>query len=207
VRRPGLVVVGVVAFGVTVAALRRRQLTWGADPREVAAVLPGDEIVTVPQYVATNAVTIGAPASAVWPWLVQMGAYTRAGWYAFDRLDNGGVPSARWIVPELQCLQVGDIMPTDRGGGGFVVEALDPDRSMVLTIRDPDGLTSSALVLEPAPGGQTRLLVRLRLRTRRTPRGVGYRLVMELGHVPMALKMLNGIRARAEGRYVRSPAR
>jgi hypothetical protein len=175
-------------------------LTWGAADDEVAAALPGDDVVARPQYVATNAVTIGAPASAVWPWLVQMGAYTRAGWYAFDHLDNAGVPSSRRIVPELQQLRVGDVMPTARDGSGFVVEALDPNRSMVLTIRDPDALTSSVMVLQPGPAEQTRLIVRLRLRVRPTMRGALYRMVMELGHVPMTLKMLAGIRARVEAR-------
>lgn len=194
----GLVLVGVGVLVGGAVGLRRRQLTWGANPHEVTAALPGDDVVPRPQYVATNAVTIDAPASAVWPWLVQMGAFTRAGWYAFDRLDNAGVPSARRIVPELQQLQVGDVMPTDRDGSGFVVEALDPNSSMVLTIRDPDALTSSVMVLKPAPGQQTRLIVRLRLQARPTLRGAQYRTVMELGHVPMTFRMLTRIRARAE---------
>ena len=32
----------------------------------------------------------------------------RGGWYALDRLDNGGAPSAEMVVPELQDLRVGD---------------------------------------------------------------------------------------------------
>jgi hypothetical protein len=41
---------------------------------------------------------------------VQIGS-GRAGWYAFDRIDNAGVPSAQRIVPELQDLKVGDLVP------------------------------------------------------------------------------------------------
>jgi hypothetical protein len=206
VRTRALLLIGLAAVGVGTVALRRRQLAWGADPHEVAATLPGDEIVSDPQYVATNAITIRAPAGAVWPWLVQMGAYTRAGWYSFDRLDNGGIPSATRIVPELQHLEVGDVMPTDRDGAGFVVEALEPHRSIVLTIRDPDALTSSAMLLQPASDGQTRLLVRLRLRARPTLSGARYRAIMELGHVPMTLRMLHGIRGRVEGHATVSAA-
>ncbi len=180
------------------AGARRAMLGWGAREAEAVAPLPGDEVVPDPQYLATNAVTIAAPSQAVWPWLVQMGAYTRAGWYSFDRLDNGGVPSARRIVPELQSLRVGDVMPTDRVGNGFVVESIEPDRSLVLVIREPDGVTSSAFVLEPEGPGRSRLLVRVRLRTRPTIRGLGYRAVMELGHVPMTLKLLHGVRERAQ---------
>ena len=85
----------------------------------------------------THAISIEAPASAVWPWLVQMG-WGRAGWYTYRWVDqllfpaNG--PSATRIVPELQYLQVGDHIldgapDTDCW---FSVEMLDPNRLMVL---------------------------------------------------------------------------
>jgi hypothetical protein len=35
----------------------------------------------------------------------------RAGWYSWDRLDNAGKRSADRIVPELQQLAVGDVLP------------------------------------------------------------------------------------------------
>ena len=35
----------------------------------------------------------------------------RAGWYAFDWIDNGGRPSAKTILPEYQHIAPGDIMP------------------------------------------------------------------------------------------------
>ena len=204
VRRGVQALIGVTAVVAGAMRLRTWQLTWGADRREAGAPLPGDDIVASPQYMATNAVTIHAPVDAVWPWLVQMGAYTRAGWYAFDHLDNGGVPSSERIVPHLQQLAVGDVMPTDRDGSGFVVAALDPNRSIVLTIRDPDAVTSSVMVLEPIGLHACRLLVRLRLRTRPTSRGLRYRAIMEIGHVPMTVRMLHRVRALAEATATRS---
>lgn len=196
--RAGLTFVGGAAIVAASFGLRKWQLALGAEPDEILESMPGDDIVAEPQYAATNAVAIDAPASAVWPWLVQMGAYTRAGWYAFDILDNGGVPSAPRIMPELQHLQVGDVMPTDRDGSGFLVEAIEPNRSIVLTIRDPDAVTSSVIVLKPTADDTCRLLIRLRLRAPRNLRGVRYRAVMELGHVPMTLRMLHRIRDYAE---------
>jgi hypothetical protein len=196
--RPLFVLLGCAATVAGVVAVRGKELTWGAERDEASGSMPGDDIVAEPQYAATNAVAIDAPASAVWPWLVQMGAYTRAGWYAFDRLDNGGVPSAPRIVAELQHLQVGDVMPTDRDGNGFLVEAIEPNRSIVLTIRDPDTITSSVMVLKPTANDKCRLLIRLRLRGRANLRGFRYRAVMELGHVPMTLRMLHRIRDHAE---------
>jgi hypothetical protein len=52
-------------------------------------------------------ITIRARPAEIWPWLVQMGC-RRAGWYSYDGLDNGGVPSAERIVPELQRAEVGE---------------------------------------------------------------------------------------------------
>ena len=34
--------------------------------------------------------------------------YKRAGFYGFDRLDNGGMSSAERIIPEYQSLKLGD---------------------------------------------------------------------------------------------------
>jgi hypothetical protein len=186
-----------VTVGLGVWVLRQDSARWGAISAEARAALPGDDLVPVPDYAATNATTVQAAPGEVWPWLVQMGAYTRAGWYSFDRLDNGGVPSAREIIPGLQHLQVGDVLPTDRDGTGFVVERLDPPHAMVLVIREQGTVTSSVFVLREHDRG-TRLLCRVRLTAPRTTVGVRYRLLMELGHVPMTLSMLAGIRRRVE---------
>ena len=72
---------------------------WGATPAERAMRMPGDEFFTdrASAFVAmTRAVSITAPPETVWPWLAQLGR--GAGWYSFDRLDNGGLVSARHIV-------------------------------------------------------------------------------------------------------------
>ncbi|HEY6689139.1 MAG TPA: hypothetical protein VI094_23345 [Propionibacteriaceae bacterium] len=60
------------------------------------------------------AVTIEAPPERVWPWLVQMG-YDRAGWYSWDRLDNGGRPSVDRIYPEWQEVKLGTSSRTSSG--------------------------------------------------------------------------------------------
>lgn len=56
--------------------------------------------------------------------------YGRAGWYSYDQLDMNR-PSADRIVPELQSLAVGDIVPT-HPGGGFEVKILEPGQALVL---------------------------------------------------------------------------
>ena len=81
-----------LSAGVYALAIRPRMLQWGASDEEVHGPYPGAGIIPGGQRGATMAVTIDAPPSRVWPWLVQMG-WDRAGWYSWDRLDNDGVPS------------------------------------------------------------------------------------------------------------------
>jgi hypothetical protein len=59
----------VVALPLFVAApfMRRRHQRWGATDAEVAAPMPGDDLVPGCQYRCTRAISIDAPPSAVWP--------------------------------------------------------------------------------------------------------------------------------------------
>ena len=102
---------------------------WGVDPAEAQRILPGDDLVSSPQASDTRGLTIAAPPSAVWPWLVQMG-YGRGGWYSYDAIDMSR-KSVSEIHPEWQSLAIGDVVPTDPRGG-FVVKAIDPEKALVL---------------------------------------------------------------------------
>jgi hypothetical protein len=190
----GLVAVATV-YGV---AVRPWHLTWGATDDEASGPMPGDELVPDPQLAATRAVAIAAPPETVWPWLVQMGGYTRGGWYSYDRIDNAGRPSARTIVPELQHLEVGDVLPTAPDGTGFEVVAMDPPRWLVAVIDHPQATTSWAMALEPTGTG-CRLVFRLRLRAAPTAVGWLYRVGMDAGDFVMMRRQLLTIRARIEG--------
>lgn len=145
---------GVVAADV----VSRRPVRVLADER--VRPLPGDELVADPKLVWVLAITIDAPPAEVWPWLVQMGC-RRAGWYSYDGLDNGGVPSADRIVPELQHAQVGDIFPMSRKAKDtFVVRMVEPTRALV--IGDAAGGMTWAYALEPVDEHSTRLITRVR---------------------------------------------
>ena len=63
--------------------------------------LPGDELLTAAKGRWTHAITIRARPAGIWPWLAQLGC-RRGGWYSYDGLDNGSLPSADRIHPELQ---------------------------------------------------------------------------------------------------------
>jgi hypothetical protein len=114
-------------------ALRPWWRSWGVDPAEADVILAGDDLVPDATVSETRGVEIGAPPADVWPWLVQMG-YNRAGWYSYDAVDMKG-GSAERIVPELQQLAVGDLVPNSPDTA-FVVRALDPGRSLVLYADD-----------------------------------------------------------------------
>jgi hypothetical protein len=158
------------------ASLARRFGSPGA--REETLTLPGDELLEDAGAQITRAVTIAASASAVWPWLVQMGCH-RAGFYSIDALDNHAVRSAREIHPELQRLKVGDVLPASpTSEDGFEVLAIEPNRALVLGgLYDADAKRQRefgaprpehywqvtwAFFLEPLAVGETRLHVRAR---------------------------------------------
>lgn len=147
--------------------------------------LPVDAIIRDPLFTSTHAITIDAPPERVWPWVAQMGG-DRAGWYSWDRIDNGGASSSKTIMPAFQAVDRGDIMPALPGAkDAFVVTAVDPPRDLVLTV--PDGHGGHAVawehVLDPLDGGRTRLIVRGRASSqwlglaRSTP-GAGHRRIL-----------------------------
>jgi hypothetical protein len=190
---------GALGFGALyLLVVRPRAARWGATDEEAGRPLPGDGVVPGRTYVATRAITIDAPPEDVWPWIVQMGS-GRGGWYALDRLDNGGVPSVEDVIPELQDLQVGDLIPMIPGKdvGPRVLE-MEPAQRMLWTTDDE---FSWEWVLEPRDGGRTRLVSRIRegyppLLSRK----MLYAIVASTGDILMAWTQLKGIKRRAEGR-------
>lgn len=126
-----LALLGAIVSAAVAAARRldRWRSSWGVDPADVDRTLPGDDLVPAPSHAETRGIDIDAPPSVVWPWLVQMG-YERAGWYSYDQLDMKG-RSADAIVPELQSIKVGDILPTFPGGG-FEVRVVDEGRALAV---------------------------------------------------------------------------
>ena len=86
------------AFAVYASVLRPRLRWLGTTEEERTATYPGDDLLPGARRYGAMATTIAAPPECVWPGLVQMGC-DRAGFYSFDRLDNGGRPSADHINP------------------------------------------------------------------------------------------------------------
>jgi hypothetical protein len=220
----GLAALGAAGLGYF-AWVRPRLLRWGASESEAAQPLPGDHLIPAPRTAFTRAITLRAAPAQVWPWLVQIGSH-RAGWYSYDDLDNGGIPSAHTIRPEFQDLKVGDqIWAAADGTLAFAVHSLEPERALVLSgplddstpydeRRGPFGGGADALdpvraswafVLVPLDetlsNGEphTRLLVRFRADYAPNPLSALAGAVLEPVSFLMERKMLLGIRARVEG--------
>jgi hypothetical protein len=190
-------VVAALPLFVTAPLWRHWHLHWGATPAEVAAAMPGDELVPVSHFTATRAVTINASPAAVWPWLLQVG-YLRAGFYSYDLLDNLGRPSAKTILPQWQHLHRGDVAAPMANppapATSFVITQADPPEQLVWV--KPD--STWCWTLQPMPDGRTRLVTRLRQRYRVTGATAVTVILAEFGDFPMMRRMLLGIKQRAE---------
>jgi hypothetical protein len=187
----GLGVLGAVYFRF----LRRPILTWGATDEEAAATLPGDELLEDADGVATRAIDVDAPPSAVWPWLAQMGPAPRGGAYTYDWIENLlglDMHSVERLLPEFQHPRVGDTIGL--GANRMRYERVEPER--VLSSRSEDGNWVWTFVLEER-GDSTRLISRNRFRLRTLASRIGM-LPLEPASLVMERKMLLGIKERAE---------
>ncbi len=175
--------------------LRGPTLTWGATVQEAACRLPGDELLEDADGISTRAIDIHAPASAVWPWIVQMGPSPRGGAYTYDWIENLlglNMHSANTVLPEFQHPQIGDTIGF--GSNRMQLQRLEPEH--VLAWRSQDGNWVWTFVLTQEHGS-TRLLSRNRFRLPTMTARIGM-LPMEPGSLVMERKMLRGIKERAE---------
>jgi len=188
--------VSVLSLGVIYLSLLRHPiLTWGAVASEAAARLPGDELLEDADGVATRAIWIDAPASAVWPWLAQMGPSPRGGAYTYDWIENLlglNMHSVDRVLPEFQHPCVGDTI----GYGTNLMRVERVESEHVLAWRSEDGNWVWAFVLDQV-GGRTRLISRNRFRLPTVAARLGM-LPMEPASLVMERKMLRGIKRRAE---------
>ncbi len=144
--------------------------TCRATREERRRPMPCDVLVPDAIISFTHAIDLAVPPERAWPWLVQMGA-DRGGWYSWDRIDNAGHRSADRIVPELQHISVGDVLPAIPGArDAFVVARMEPPQDLVLHW--------------PAEDGGSRVSWEFRL----TPSGTGSRLVVRSRASPLVLQ-------------------
>jgi hypothetical protein len=181
--------------GLYVSVWRRRILTWGASASEAAARLPGDELLDPADGLSTRAIQINAPASAVWPWIAQMGPSPRGGAYTYDWIENLlklDMRSVDHVIPEFQHPRLGDGFSL--GTNHMEVARVEPEHA--LSWRSEDGNWVWTFVIDDGHG-PTRLISRNRYRLPTLAARIGM-LPMEAASLVMEAKMLRGIKQRAE---------
>lgn len=199
---------GSAIAGAGLLAARRYYRNWGTTKEECDTALPGDELVSQPVVQTTEGIWIDAPASAVWPWLVQMGQ-DRGGMYTYEKLENlVGLQhrNADRIHPEWQQLSVGDVIrlvPRGwmglRNGIALPVVALVEGESIVVRLQPPDVPVDGVWSFHVVAHWEDRC--RLLVRTRARMRVPGEALGAEAAGPVMSLLtrgMLLGIKRRAE---------
>ncbi|TDV49912.1 SRPBCC family protein [Actinophytocola oryzae] len=134
-------------------------------PEEVAADLPGDDLVPDAEVVMDRGFDLPAPPADVWPWFAQLGR-NRAGWYlprAVECLMPPRTRALRHLEESLQHLSPGDIID-DWGGRDATFEIVTHDPPGTLVHRSTRGAMhlSWAITLRPTADG-TRVHLRLRL--------------------------------------------
>lgn len=167
----GFSALGAGALGAYFGVVRPWHLRWGATDEEIQMTLPGDEVKPDAEIQVTHAVTINAPPSEIWKWIVQIGQ-GRGGFFSYDCIENAfglEIHNVDKIKPELQNLKVGDFVRSAHenwlGGkykdltGWFVVR-LEANRALVL--RDEIERGSWSFILNPISENQTRLIARAR---------------------------------------------
>jgi hypothetical protein len=183
--------------------VRERLLNWGAQQAEVEARLPGDELLDDADAVATRAITINAPPSAVWPWIAQMGPAPRGGAYTYDWIENLfglNMRSADRVLPEFQHPAPGDTIGV--GINAMRIERAEPER--VFATRSANGNWVWMFVLQERDG-QTRLISRNRFRLPNLAWRIGMAPMIP-GSLVLERKMLRGIKVRAERLTAERPA-
>jgi hypothetical protein len=162
--------------------------------------MTGDSLLPDWTYSGTTAVTVNAAPEHIWPWLAQLG-YQRGGLYSYDWLDRlfGYLdrPSATRILPEFQHLAVGDKIPLGRGPS-WPVAALEPNRALVLDMRNMRGLDWVwQFGLYPVDETRTQLVSRSRVRAQAMWSRLLTHVIEPAGFL-MTRRMLIGLKERAE---------
>ena len=191
----GAVAVGILLFRMVFVPWGTR---WGATPDECQARMAGDGFFDEDangrrRVVMTRAVSIAAPEESVWPWVAQLGR--GAGFYSFDRIDNGGKRSAQHVVSWIPAPALGDASAI-----GYL-RHVEPGRELAWWVPGERFLGADTRMVAnlrvSAEGDGARLVIRMSADAMGRTAGLvrnGFILVDSL----MARRQLLGIKERAE---------
>jgi hypothetical protein len=171
--------------------------TWGATDQEISMSMPGDHLV--PFISSTRSITINAPISDVWDWIIQLGA-DRGGFYSYWFIEKPLGYKYREInrvEAEFKDMEVGRIIKASLDPSmsfieyNFPVVAVDPGKSFVLK-------NWGCFLLNEIDSTRTRLIVRTHGQSLTSwKENFDYFFKMPL-HYLMERRMMAGIKSRSE---------
>lgn len=184
-------------IAVYVVFLRSKIMAWGASKDETAMSLIGDDLA--PNISSTRAISINAPISEVWKWVIQLGA-DRGGFFSYSFLEKtlGYEMREEEPIPEFQRMEVGRIVPgsIDESKSlikyNFEVVSVEPGKSFVLK-------NWGAFVLKEINSKQTRLIVRTHEGHLPDLKSKIEDFIFMPLHYIMERRMLMGIKSQVEG--------
>jgi hypothetical protein len=189
--------VALLTLAIGYSILRPLHLRWGARDADLQRAMPGD--LSGSRW--TRAILIEALPEQIWPWLVQFGQ-GRGGWYSYDWLENllgFDIHSASRILPEYQDTGVGTPICMSGSFCPSKIHVIEPYQWLGWQAVDESGQPVWTFVfgLFPEGANRTRLVVRESFNPAFMPAAAV--LALEIPDVVMELKMLDTLKARAEG--------
>ena len=191
-----LLILGLQAV-IGVVFIKPYIFTWGATDQEISMSMPGDHLV--PFISSTRAITINAPISDVWDWIIQLGA-DRGGFYSYWFIEKPlgyKYRETNRIEAEFKDMEVGRIIKASLDPSksfieyNFPVVAVDPGKSFVLK-------NWGCFLLNEIDSTRTRLIVRTHGRSLTSWKDyLDYFFTMPL-HYLMERRMMAGIKIRSE---------
>jgi hypothetical protein len=187
----------VIQFVVGVVFIKPYIFSWGATTQEVSMSMPGDH--PAPFISSTRSITINAPISEVWDWVIQLGA-DRGGFYSYwfiERPLGYKYREKNRVEAEYKDMEVGRVIKASIDPSmsfieyNFPVIAVDPGKSFVLK-------NWGCFLLNAIDSTRTRLIVRTHGQSLTNWKDhLTYFFTMPL-HYLMERRMLIGIKKRSE---------
>lgn len=182
-----------------------RLLHWGATKEEFSRTLPGDDMIANKDYRNTLAVTVNAPPSKIWPWVVQMGVH-KAGFYSYTWMENMfgcKLHNADRIHPEWQDTKPGYYegvcqAAEKKNMPGWIVTIVEPDKSFVWKGKDAEWMMG--VYIDSINANTSRIITRQQFKM---PERWSFNWVIEKAwfnwaHCIMQRGMITGIKKRVE---------
>jgi len=107
--------------------------TWGSTAFERAMPFPCDRYLPDAEDTYFRAIDVEAPAHSIFQWLCQL----KVALYTYDWIDNAGHQSPRYLIPELENLEVGQRVMTI-----FKLVEFEADRHLTIVMASPSAIAT-----------------------------------------------------------------